>query len=329
MQSNIAPQKGKPVHSPLEDAADFLTRLLEQGVLPAAERAEAGDLLAALGDPRFNAERWFLPEDPTLGFVAIPQGAFPMGEDGRKTNTGAYYLARYPVTVAQFAAFVEDSGFEPGNRDCLGDPGNRPVAWINWFEAMAYCDWLGAKLAQLAREVMAGSSAPGTDHALWQGLADGSLRVSLPSEAEWEKAARGQSGYPYPWGKEITANHANYRDTGLERTCAVGSFPLGASPYGLFDMAGNVWNWLRTQWGTSLEEPAFPLPYDPDDGRDLVDGPADYLRGMRGGSFLVEDARARSTYRDAVAPADRDDGDGFRIVITAAPLTAAELEKTK
>lgn len=256
----------------------------------------------------FDAEHWSLPLDKNLGFVRVPAGEFSMGEAQHVTHIDEFYIARYHTTVAQFRAFVDDSGFVPGNGDCLSGPDDHPVVWVNWYEAMAYCDWLNGKLA----EVPAGSPAS----ALASQIASGRLRASLPSEAEWEKAARGDSGYQYPWGNRIDPSLANYKESGVGTTVPVGNYPGNVSPYGVFDMSGNAWNWLRTVWGPSEDEPAYSLPYDANDGREDLSAPADMLRGMRGGAFTVEAERAKSTFRDGVPPDSRDDADGFRIVIT-------------
>ncbi len=101
---------------------------------------------------------------------------------------------------------------------------NHPVVWITWYEAVAFCQWLTVKLQE-----------------------NGELRpeqsISLPSEAQWEKAARGMNGQIYPWGDEADPNKANYEDTGIDTTSAVGCFAQGVSPYNVQDMSGNVWEW--------------------------------------------------------------------------------------
>ena len=175
-----------------------------------------------LGDPRFRADAWYLPVDPLLGFVEVPAGKFRMGE-GEKTHDvelPRYYIARWPVTVAQFQAFVKDSGFEPGDPDCLRGVPNHPVVWVSWHNARAYCDWLTGQLR--AREGMpeplAGLLREGAE-------GSGPWAVRLPTEAEWEKAARGTDGRIFPWGDAPDPNRANYADTGIIATSAVAASP--------------------------------------------------------------------------------------------------------
>jgi formylglycine-generating enzyme required for sulfatase activity len=199
----------------LERVTDWLVESLavlpDAGGLPARQRAQAGDVLSRLGDPRFDPNRHFLPHGDDLGFVTIP------GRDHLR-------FARYPVTVAQFRAFFEDSGFEPGDPDCLRDPDHRPVRYVNHAEALAYCKWL---------------SGTGC-------LPDG-WRADLPDEHEWEHASRG--GQPGDWDywwdkKKADPEKANYGDSGIGDTSVVGCFP--ANGYGLYDMLGNVWEWTSS-----------------------------------------------------------------------------------
>ena len=201
--------------------------------------AAAGDVLAHLGDPRFRADAWFLPDEPLLGFVEVPAGPFQMGSDEdsdeqppHSVNLPAFYIARYPVTVAQFQAFVDATDFEPGSVNALRDPASRPVRCVNWHEALAYCDWLTETLKEWEQ----------TPESLAKRLAQG-WRFTLPTEAQWEKAARGTDGRTYPWGEDADPNKANYGDTGIGDTSVVGCFPGGKSPYEIEDMSGNVWEW--------------------------------------------------------------------------------------
>jgi formylglycine-generating enzyme required for sulfatase activity len=293
-----------------------LVDLLRTSALPPVQRAEAGDVLALLGDPRFRADAWFLPDEPLLGFVEIPGGPFLMGSDPtRDPQTYAaerpqhsvtlptYYIARFPVTVAQFGAFVESTGYMPRDMDSLRDGPTRPVRWISWHEALRYCEWLTETLRAwpetpepLATLLRRGDQAGG----LW--------RLTLPSEAEWEKAARGVDGRIYPWGGELTANHANYHETGIGTTSAVGCFPLGASPYGVEEMSGNVWEWTRSASDRDY-------PYEPLGGRERLDAGDKVARVLRGGSFYNEARLVRCGVRFPNDPYLRYWLNGFRVVL--------------
>src|SRR6185369_8055328 len=150
-----------------------------------------------------------------------------------------FWIGRYPVTVGQFRAFVEASGYCSEESDWEDGSSTLPVARVSWNDALAYCEWLGDRLQEMAPRRQVGSTA------LWSGLVSGGLRASLPSEAEWEKTARGVDGRTYPWGREADANRASYGDTGLGERSVVGCFPGGASPYGVEELSGNVWEWTR------------------------------------------------------------------------------------
>ncbi|MFO1431895.1 MAG: SUMF1/EgtB/PvdO family nonheme iron enzyme [Candidatus Competibacteraceae bacterium] len=306
----------------------WLVRLLRSERLPATERALAGNNLAVLGDPRFNPERWYLPDEPLLGFIEIPAGEFTMGseEEGawggerlqHQVSLPSYYLARWPVTVAQFTAFVKAGGFKPGDQDALKGAANHPVVWVTWHDAIEYCRWLNKQLWQLAPTYLAGEQPLSeAERAFWQGLADGSLRVGLASEAEWEKAARGTDGRIYPWGKGPDPERANYSDIGLNSTSTVGCFPGGTSPYGVEEMSGNVWEWTRSLWGKEWEKPDFVYPYEPTDGREKLNAPDEVHRVLRGGSFGVSFFSViRCAARDHYGPGGRYDYVGFRVVVS-------------
>lgn len=291
--------------------ASLLAALDERSLAP-ADRARAGNALASLGDTRFDPAAWQLPADRACGFVEIAAGPFTMGsgDDAHRVDLYRYFISRYHTTVAQFRAFLEAADRKPGNPDCLASPPNHPVAWVSWREAIDYCEWLTARLSETAAEHSAAD-----DVTPWKELADGRLVATLPTEAEWEKAARGPEGGRFPWGEEIDPGRANYKDARLGRTTSVGCFPAGRNGYGLDDMSGNAWNWLRSLWGTDEESPEFGYPYQFDDGREDLSAGADVLRGMRGGAFTVEPERALSTFRDGVPPTSRDDADGFRVVL--------------
>lgn len=212
--------------------------------LAAGERAACGDTLARLGDPRFRPEAWYLPDEPLLGFVEILDGPFLMGSNRKrdseaydnelkqhKVTLPTYYIARYPVIVAQFQSFVSKSGYKPEDPKSLEGLANHPVVNVTWYDALAYCKWLTEQLR----------GWEGTPEPLASMLNKQGWCVTLPSEAEWEKAARGSDGRIYPWDGALDANRANYYDTGILAASAVGCFPGGASPFGCEEMSGNVW----------------------------------------------------------------------------------------
>ena len=266
-----------------------LVELLWADRLRPVERAAAGATLTRLDDPRFRADAWYLPAEPLLGFRRIPAGPFLMGSDpGRDADAYddeqpqhtvdfpyEYYMARYPVTVAQFEAFVQASGYKPRDEDCLRGLPNHPVVWVSWHDALAYCEWLTARLREWSE----------TPEPLAHGLRTAGWCVTLPSEAEWEKAARGADGRLYPWGDDPNPNCANYRETGIGKTSAVGCFPGGVSPYGVEEMSGNVLEWTRSLWRPERSEPTFSYPYKPEDGREQLQAPDDIYRVVRGGAF--------------------------------------------
>ncbi len=257
----------------------------------------------------FRADLWQLPDEPLLGFVAIPAGQFLMGsnpafdrqayENERWSETqrqgrvelALFYLGRYEVTVAQYHAFIQASG-HPAVEQTLAAEADHPVSSITWTDALAYCRWI--------EESLSNSSATPTQ--LKDLLAQG-WHISLPSEAQWEKAARGNDGAIYPWGTRILDNQANY-DSGSKQ--AVGSYDCPDCNYGLSDMSGNVWELTRS--------PFQPYPYSPDDDR--MNLTEDALWVMRGGSFSDGAENIRSAVRGGVDPGVRNNTIGFRIALT-------------
>ena len=259
--------------------------------------------------PGFRADLGYLPDDRLLGFVEIPGGPFLMGSDAaidtlaydvERWSAGqpqgivdvpAFLIGRHEVTVAQFGAFAEAAGYEADPRALSGPP-LHPVSSVSWPDALAYCRWL----EELLRE------SPETPPQLRSRLAGG-WRMTLPGEAEWEKAARGEDGRIFPWGNEPRGDWANFA-TG--RPAPVGERACPECPYGLNDMSGNVWEWTRSPWQ--------PYPYDETDDREGLDG--DALWVMRGGSFADPIRNARAAIRGAAGPDVRREFIGFRVAIT-------------
>ena len=147
-----------------------------------------------------------------------------------------YYMARYPVTVAQFEAFVQASGYKPGNEDWGRD--YQIIRWyMSWHDALAYCEWLTARL----REGRDTRTAGAFTARCWL--------VCHATQRGRVKEQRGADGRRYPWGDDSDPNRANYDETGIGKTSAVGCFPGGVSPHGVEEMSGNVWEWTRSLWG--------------------------------------------------------------------------------
>ena len=308
----------------MERLRAWLLSLIDGGPLPARERAAAGNALSRLGDPRFRSDQWYLPDEPLLGFVEIPAGPFQMGSDKKRDQMAfdnetpqhnftppAYYIARYPVTVAQFKVFVEDRKYQLQNEKNLKGMDNQPVVDVTCYDAMKYCEWLTNTLRKW-------EGTPEPLATLLRTGANGSppWRVTLPSEAEWEKAARGTDGRIYPWGYNPDPNRANYSASGIGGTSAVGCFPGGASEYKVEDMSGNVWEWTRSLWGQEWDKPDFRYPYNPLDGREKLKASDSVHRVLRGGSFNGYGRYVRCAYRGRFFPYSGVRNYGFRVVVS-------------
>lgn len=243
--------------------------------------------------------------------VEIPQGPFTMGADPARdplafdnerwspgggmgtVDLPAFYIGRHEVTVRQFAAFVRATGWSIDER-ALHAPDNHPVTFVSWPDALAYCRWLEGVLPD----------SPAVSDEVKARLGEG-WRVLLPSEAQWEKAARGMDARVFPWGAAADRQRANYERRG---TSPVGSFPCPECPYGLLDMSGNVWEWTSS--------PYQPYPYDASDDLDVRGD--EVLWVIRGGHFGDPARLVRTTARGAAEPGARRAFIGFRIVVTRA-----------
>jgi formylglycine-generating enzyme required for sulfatase activity len=288
-----------------------------------AERAKAGDVLAKVGDPRFRPDAWYLPDDEMLGFVEIPAGIFLMGnampkddqEAGREgpqhpVDLPKFYINRYPVTVAQYKAFLKETNSRNQVDAKIASLENHPIASVTWQDAILYCHWLTERLCKWPATPKKIARILGTHEngASWV--------VSLPSEAEWEKAARGMADARiYPWGPQPDPNRANYKTAGLDKTSPVGCFEGGKSPYGIHDMCGNVCGWTRTNWGYDIGKPKFSYPYNALDGRE-ENKDSRMQKVYRGGSFYDSAADIRCSSRGAASPNVPYRHIGFRLTFT-------------
>ena len=250
------------------------------------ERAHVWRTLGRLGLETGPASGLKMASRTSPGWKFRPGRSCTATRSGRRP-VAAFRIARYPVTNAQYQAFIEDGGYEtdawweglaqrPGPaRGTWTDP-NAPRETVSWYEAMAYSRWLDARLRA-------------------RGLLPEGRAVRLPTEEEWEKAARGSDGREFPWG-EFDSGRANIDKTwgyagthDLGRTSAVGVYPDGASPCGALDMAGNVWEWCLNEY----EHPERRGPG------------GNARRVVRGGSWRYDRGYARSACRGDGAPGRR------------------------
>ena len=262
----------------------------------------AADALGQAGDPRFAEDA--LKDN----WVDIPAGRFLMGaqkKDPSKPNYDDYAdddefpvhevmldgfrMGRYPVTVGEYLRFVEAGGYgeerlweargfgkwtSPKDWDEQLGHLNRPVVGVSWFEGAAYARWRGCR---------------------------------LPTEAEWERAARGPEGRRYPWGDSAPNTLlANYGEGKVGAPTPVGIYPRGATAEGLVDMAGNVWEWC-SDWFGGYSKAAAENPRGPASGG---------ARCLRGGSWLDYGLFLRCSYRFNNDPVNRGDVFGFRVVFS-------------
>ncbi len=294
---------------------------------------------APLSSSRALAAEPLVIESPIrLELVRIPAGEFLMGSDGREgfetfdeekpqhhVAVAEFFIGKFPVTVEQFDAFVKATGYRTtaeqkrsgrvrkkgwltgllgrtwtevegadwrhplGPTSNLLGKGLHPVTQVSWYDAVTFCSWL--------------SNLTG-------------LVFRLPTEAEWEKAARGTDGRHFPWGNRRPEDRYCNLDDRNGDTTPVGKYPAGASPYGVLDMAGNVWQWTSSLWGTEPSKAIFTYPYVVNDGREDISAPSTVARVSRGGSYDGPWAVVRCTGRARRSPLYRGNVQGFRVVVS-------------
>jgi formylglycine-generating enzyme required for sulfatase activity len=230
--------------------------------------------------------------------IYIPSGEFQMGSDNGKNNEkplrsvylDGYWIGKYEVTFDQFDKFCKEQGIIIPDDEGWGRD-KRPVINISWEDAMTYCQWLSQKIG---------------------------CNFKLPTESQWEKAARGTDGRTYPWGDSLpSGNKANFADnitTPNEQngkvykkskyTTPIGSYPEGSSPYGVLDMAGNVYEW-GLDW-YSLSSSPKKNSRGPEKGT---------YRVLRGGSWYGSSQCLRTTFRTSAKPTSRYFHIGFRLCL--------------
>jgi formylglycine-generating enzyme required for sulfatase activity len=247
-----------------------------------------------------------------LGLVMVPAGEFLMGssEEDQHVYTNeepqhtvylpTYYIGKYPVTVDEYRTVLQENKIETSRNMSLKGMATHPVVNVTWDSSTGFVRWRG---------------------------------MTLPSEAEWEKAARGTDGRLYPWGNEWQngiANTAEYWSKSellvtldLVRESwsptPVGQFsPQGDSPYGCADMAGNVWEWTNSHWRKDARSPGFV--YVLMDDREDMKADNSVLRVLRGGSFYDIHESARCAFRTRYNPIHFSRLIGFRVCVS--PITS-------
>ncbi len=273
------------------EAERLLAEIAEPTTVP-PRRLAIGDRLAEIGDPRrgVGLDSRGLPE---IDWVEIPGGEF-IYQDGERRTLPGFSMARYPVTNAQYQAFIDAGGYRderwwqglkrPEPETPSWPQANRPRTNVDWYEAVAFSRWLSKQLG---------------------------YEVRLPNELEWERVARGRDGREYPWGKAYESGRANINETrsydrvgewNLQQTTAVGVYPHGTSSEGVLDLSGNVWEWCLNTYDR------------PEQAEADTSGQS---RVLRGGSWDGNPDLARGSRRGTSLPGSRYNYRGFRLVSSA------------
>lgn len=248
-------------------------------VLDPTSREPGNDLVPVGENPQGHVEYWRAEDGAAV--VRIPAGEFVMGSpegegepDERpqhRVHVSEFLIDKTEVSWRQFRKFAEATGSQLPRTPIWGIRDHYPVSFVLWEEAKQYCEWVGGR---------------------------------LPTEAEWEKAARGTDGRRYLWGDDWDPRRCNSISGGLHQLEDVGSYPGCVSPYGVLDMSGSVWEWCADLYAESYYgETAASDPRGPDSGR---------LRVMRGGAWMSQPLWLRAAYRAERSPTSRNADHGFR-----------------
>jgi formylglycine-generating enzyme required for sulfatase activity len=280
--------------------------------LPPRERADAGFVLGQLGD-----EREGVCALPPV-FVELPGGRFTMGDEKtgppHEVELSPFKISKYPITNAQFEMFMNDGGYKNEKwwskegweyrqkqnweqprwwKDEENNLPNQPVVGVSWFEAEAFCNWLSERANSKEQKEK------------------GKQLIRLPTEAEWEFAARGKEGRKYPWDSqdEPTSEHANYDQSQIGRPTAVGTYRLGATPDGIFDLAGNVWEWCLDFYDSNY----YAECKEKGVGKNPRGPKQSDFRVLRGGAWWSGASGLRGSGRCGDDPDVRSHNSGFRV----------------
>jgi formylglycine-generating enzyme required for sulfatase activity len=255
----------------------------------------ATNALARIDQALFTSQYWNTPWGEPQ-WITIPASTFWMGDNdsefiydkpAHQLFLPEFQISRVPITNAQYEIYVIETGVRAPshwhNKNVPIGMENHPVVDVTWFEVLDYCKWLSEKIQK---------------------------PICLPSEAQWEKAARGhQDQRNFPWG-EWQKLRCNSLALGLGETTPVGLFLDGASPYGVLNMSGNIYEWTRSIWYVEK----FTYPYEPNDGREKLEG--NQPRVLRGGSFINRHEDVRCSSRFGRNPDRKYHIAGFRIAIS-------------
>jgi formylglycine-generating enzyme required for sulfatase activity len=321
-----------------------LAQVIRETKIGIKDRWQAGSLLSVLNDPRFDGYQ-IVPE-----MIDIAGGTFWMGSDIQQVGAlidevrkvtlptesawvrdywikclrsespshdcaiGPFLISRYPITNSQYKCFLDANptyavphsdeesaqrfNWDAKSRAFPVGRANQPVVLVSWEDCLSYCNWLSATTGR---------------------------SFGLPTEAEWECAARGTDGRLYPWGNEWEPTKANTIEEGAKDTVAVGLYPDGISPHCLEDCTGQVWEWTSTAWGPDWGNQSFEYPYQDDDREELGSG---MWRIVRGGSWDDVAAFARCASRGPNTQSFKSHYIGFRVCAHSDSLTDCSAKST-